>query len=95
MAKNVARAYMEITQDGTLKFAVAEYENLMELYDLLVNDAEVPEEWLYLNLKKRRIEMPIEVAEELVDAIEGDVKFYVVEEYPTWDRIEVERIPLL
>ena len=95
MAKNVARAYMEITQDGTLKFAVAEYGDLMELYNLLVNDAEVPEEWLYLNLKKRRIEMPIEVAEELVDAIEGDVKFYVVEEYPTWDRIEVERIPLL
>ncbi|NJE07029.1 radical SAM protein [Thermococcus sp. M39] len=94
MAKNVAKPYMEITEDGTLKFAIAEYEDLDELYNLLVEDAEIPEEWLYLNRKKRRIEMPIEVALELADAIEGDVGFYIVEEYPTWDRIEVERTPI-
>ncbi|WP_175059231.1 radical SAM protein [Thermococcus sp. 2319x1] len=94
MAKNVAKPYMEITEEGTLRFGIAEYDDLIELYNLLVNEAEVPEEWLYINTKKGRIEMPIEVAEELADAIEGDVKFYIVEEYPTWDRIEVERIPL-
>jgi len=94
MAKNVAKPYMEITEEGTLRFGIAEYEDLMELYSLLVNEAEVPEEWLYINVEKKRIEMPIEVAEELVDAIEGNVKFYIVEEYPTWDRIEVERMPL-
>lgn len=94
MAKNVAKPYMEITEEGTLRFGIAEYEDLMELYSLLVNEAEVPEEWLYINVEKKRIEMPIEVAEELADAIEGNVKFYIVEEYPTWDRIEVERMPL-
>ncbi|ALM76431.1 radical SAM protein [Thermococcus barophilus] len=94
MARNVAKPYMEITEDGTLKFAVAEYEDLDELYHLLVEEAEIPEEWLYLNREKGRIEMPIEVALELADAIEGDVKFYIVEEYPTWDRIEVERTPI-
>ncbi|AHF79438.1 radical SAM protein [Thermococcus paralvinellae] len=94
MARNVAKPYMEITEDGTLKFAIAEYEDLDELYNLLVEEADVPEEWLYLNRKKRRIEMPIEVALELADAIEGDVRFYILEEYPTWDRIEVERTPI-
>ena len=94
MAKNVAKPYMEITEEGTLRFGIAVYDDLMELYTLLVEEAGVPEEWLYINMEKGRIEMPIEVAEELADAIEGDVKFYIVEEYPTWDRIEVERIPL-
>jgi len=93
-AKNVAKPYMEITEDGTLRFGIAEYEDLDELYELLVNDAEVPPEWLYINREKGRIEMPEEVVLELAEAIEGDVRFFIVEEYPTFDRIEVERIPL-
>ncbi len=93
-AKNVAKPYMEITEDGTLRFGIAEYDDLDELYELLVEEAEVPEEWLYIHRKKGRIEMPEEVALELADAIEGDVRFFIVEEYPTFDRIEVERIPL-
>ncbi|WP_297092646.1 radical SAM protein [Thermococcus sp.] len=94
MAKNVAKPYMEITEDGTLRFGIAEYEDLDELYTLLVEEAEVPEEWLYVNRAKGRIEMPEEVAVELAEAIEGDVRFFIVEEYPTFDRLEVERIPL-
>ncbi len=94
MAGNVARPYMEITEDGTLRFGIAEYDDLDELYALLVEEAEVPAEWLYLNREKGRIEMPEEVAVELVEAIEGDVRFFIVEEYPTFDRLEVERVPL-
>ncbi|WP_297481296.1 radical SAM protein [Thermococcus sp.] len=94
MAKNVARPYMEVTEDGTLRFGIAEYGDLDELYDLLVNEAEVPAEWLHVNREKGRIEMPEEVAIELAEVIEGDVRFFIVEEYPTFDRIEVERIPL-
>ncbi|ANF22275.1 radical SAM protein [Thermococcus piezophilus] len=94
MARNVAKPYMEITEDGTLRFGIAEYEDLDELYTLLVEEAEVPEEWLYVNRERGRIEMPEEVALELAEAIEGDIRFFIVEEYPTWDRIEVERVPL-
>ncbi|WP_297497470.1 radical SAM protein [Thermococcus sp.] len=94
MARKVAKPYMEVTEDGTLRFGIAEYEDLDELYDLLVNEAEVPEEWLHINREKGRIEMPEEVAVELAEDIEGDVKFFVVEEYPTWEGIEVERVPL-
>ncbi|WP_457741693.1 radical SAM protein [Thermococcus sp.] len=93
-AKNVAKPYMEITEDGTLRFGIAEYDDLEDLYEFLVNEAEVPKEWLYINREKNRIEMPEEVALELAEAIEGDVKFFIIEEYPTFDRIEVERIPL-
>ena len=94
MAKNVARPYMEITEDGTLRFGIAEYDDLDELYALLVEEAEVPSEWLYINRAKGRIEMPEEVAVELAEAIEGDVRFFIVEEYPTFEGIEVERVPL-
>ncbi|WP_456396816.1 radical SAM protein [Thermococcus sp.] len=94
MAKNVAMPYMEITEDGTLRFGIAEYDDLDELYALLVEEAEVPAEWLYVNREKGRIEMPEEVAVELAGAIEGDVRFFIVEEYPTFDRLEVERVPL-
>jgi pyruvate formate-lyase activating enzyme-like uncharacterized protein len=38
--------------------------------------------------------MPAEVAVELAEAVEGDVRFFIVEEYPTFDRLEVERTPL-
>ncbi|WP_148882977.1 radical SAM protein [Thermococcus aciditolerans] len=94
MARNVARPYMEITEDGTLRFGIAKYDDLNELYALLVEEAEVPAEWLYINRERGRIEMPEEVAVELAEAVEGDVKFFIVEEYPTWDRLEVERVPL-
>jgi len=94
MARNVARPYMEITEDGTLRFGIAEYDDLDELYEFLVGEAKVPEGWLHINREKGRIEMPEEVALELAEAVEGDVRFFIVEEYPTFDRIEVERIPL-
>jgi len=94
MAKNVARPYMEITEDGTLVFGIAEYDDLEELYRVLTEEASVPRELVYINTDKKRLEMPVEVAKELSEAIEGDVKFFIVEEYPTWDRLEVEREPL-
>ncbi|NJE77310.1 radical SAM protein [Thermococcus sp. ES12] len=94
MARNVAKPYMEITEEGTLRFGIAEYDDLDELYMLLVEEAEVPPEWLYVNRERGRIEMPEEVAVELAEAIEGDVRFFIVEEYPTFDRLEVERVPL-
>ncbi len=94
MAGKAAKPYMETTEDGTLRFGIAEYGNLDELYGFLVEEAEVPAGWLFINREKGRIEMPEEVAVELAGAVEGDVKFFIVEEYPTWDRLEVERIPL-
>ncbi len=94
MARKVAKPYMEVTEEGTLRFGIAEYDDLDELYSFLVEEAEVPPEWLYINREKGRIEMPEEVAIELAEAVEGDVKFFIVEEYPTWDHLEVERVPL-
>ncbi len=93
-ARNIARPYMEVTEEGTLRFGIAEYKALDELYDFLVEEAGVPPEWLYINYERGRIEMPEEVALELAGAIEGDVRFFIVEEYPTFDRLEVERTPL-
>ncbi len=71
MARNVAKPYMEITEEGTLRFGIAEYDDLDELYEFLIEEVEVPREWLYVNREKGRIEMPEEVAVELADAIEG------------------------
>ncbi len=94
MARNVARPYMEVTEDGTLRFGIAEYDDLDGLYEFLVEEAGVPAKWLYINRERDRVEMPEEVAVELAEAVEGDVRFFIVEEYPTFDRLEVERTPL-
>lgn len=93
-AKNVAKPYQRITEDGTLRFGIAEYENIRKLYELLIEEAKVPEGFLHIDVEKNRIEMPEEVAIELAEAVEGNVRFFIVEEYPTWDRLEVERIPI-
>jgi len=41
MARNVARPYMEVTEDGTLRFGIAEYDDLDGLYEFLVEEAGV------------------------------------------------------
>ncbi|NPA47390.1 MAG: radical SAM protein, partial [Thermococci archaeon] len=94
MAENVARPYMDVTEDGTLIFGVAEYDEPEELYRFLAEDVGIPRDMIYLNVEKKRVEMPVDVAKELSNAVEGEVRFFVVEEYPTWDRLEVEREPL-
>lgn len=81
IAKNVARKFDEITEDGTLVYGVIEGElNLKELG--------VPEEmW---EMKEGRTETAWWILEEIAEELEG-VTCYIEERYPTYDGIVVER----
>jgi len=81
VAKNVAREFDEITEDGTLIYGVIEGEVYPEQLG-------IPEE-LY-EKKDGRIETAWWIAEELSKELE-EVECYIEERYPTYDGIVVER----
>jgi len=89
-ARNVARLYDVITDDGTLRKGIimASREDLPELRERF----DIEPGMMVWDSEKKRVETSPTVAAWLA----GRVPFpcFVVEEYPTVDRLEVEREPL-
>ncbi|MEL9998602.1 MAG: radical SAM protein [Thermoplasmata archaeon] len=88
-ARNVAKDYEIITKDGTILKGIIEYGNINDIYREIVDYYNVPENLVYRDIYKNRIEIAPWILDQLKEKIEG--KKYIVEEYPTWDRTEVER----
>jgi pyruvate formate-lyase activating enzyme-like uncharacterized protein len=88
-AKNVARPSDIITDDGTLLKGIIEARNRRKIIDILTGGFQVPQELIHADPEKRRVE----VAPWVLEEIAGDLPYdsYIVEEYPTADRLEVER----
>lgn len=91
-AKNVAKDYEIITKDGTLLKGIIESSNAKEIYNALKNEYGIPENLVYFDEYRKRIE----IAPWILERIKGDFKdkCFIVEEYPTWERTEVERSPV-
>jgi hypothetical protein len=96
-AKNVAKDYDIITIDGTLLKGVIEpekkdYGSLSAVRRQLIEDFDVPEDLIVIDREKKRIE----TAPWLLDGIAYRVPYdcFLTEEYPTVDRLEVERTPV-
>jgi len=96
-AKNIAKPYEIITDDGTLLKGVI-YPNtlsLEELYKILKRDYKLRDKHLFVNKGKNRIETSIQILEKLsIYLKKHGFDCFIVEEYPTADVLEVERIPL-
>lgn len=88
-AKNIARAGDIITKDGTLLKGVIEGDKLREISDCLISEFEVPKELIYIDRSKKRIEIAPWILEEISSFLPYNC--YIIEEYPTADRLEVER----
>ena len=89
-ARNVAKPYEFITEDGTFLIGIitAEKEEMKKIMkNFGINQAIM--EW---NDEKKRIETSPFILEEIAEEL--PYPCYIVEEYPTADRLEVERIPL-
>lgn len=88
-AKNVARPSDLITDDGTLLKGVVETRNRRKIVDTLTGKFQVPQELIHIDPEKKRVE----VAPWVLKDIAGELPYdsYLVEEYPTADRLEVER----
>ncbi len=95
-ANNIAKPYEVITEDGTLLFGIIEPSgdiNLEKLELLLKNRYRIRE--IYINSMKNRIETSIPIVRKLASKlIDRNIRCFIIEEYPTADRLEVERIPL-
>lgn len=91
-AKNIAGDWEIITPDGTLLKGIVEGKKLEEIREDLIIRFDIPERFLNLDYEKRRLEVAPWILEEI--ASEVDCPCFLVEEYPTADRLEVERDPL-
>jgi len=91
-AENVARPWDVVTDDGTLVKGIIEGDGLDDLLRDLAKHHRVPKKLMGLDAARRRIEIAPWVLEEIAPRL-GRPSF-VVEEYPTADGLEVERIRL-
>jgi len=89
-AENTAREMDIITEDGTILKGLLYADDIKEAISVL-KDYDVPDE-LFSDRGNGKLEVAPWVLEELANEL--PYKCYIIEEYPTADRLEVERTPL-
>jgi pyruvate formate-lyase activating enzyme-like uncharacterized protein len=95
MAKNVARRHEVVTKEGLLVKGIIQDLPLDELVPLrrcLMLKYGIPPEFIVIDRQKRRIELHWLVAKKLAK-LEPELKFALIEEYPTYDRLKTTLIP--
>lgn len=90
--KNVKKPHEILTEDGTLLKGVIETDSISATTAWLLNKYDIPGRLVWSDHEKDRLEIAPWVLEEI--AAELPYASYIVEEYPTADRLEVERTPL-
>lgn len=91
-AEHVAEDYDLVTEDGTILRGVIQTEDLAEATRILKEDYEVPDHLMFIDPERKRIETASWILEEICSEL--PFKCFIIEEYPTADRLEIERIPL-
>jgi hypothetical protein len=89
-----AKPYEEVTEEGLLlKGVVYSDEELVKLRLRLMREFQIPPHLIAVDPQKGRIETTREIARELAKYLRK-ARVYIVEEYPTADRLETEVVPL-
>lgn len=91
-ANHIAKPYDVVTDDGTMLKGIIYSDNLDAAASLLKDEYDVPDELIFLDRTRNRMEVASWVLEEIADKL--PFKCYIVEEYASADRLEVERMPL-
>ena len=91
-AENVAKPGDIITEEGILIRGIILADDPKELVDELRIKYDIPEDMIWFDIEKNRVEMALDILDEICEEI--DYECYGIEEYPTADRLEVERWPL-
>ena len=91
-AKHIAKKYDLITEDGTLIKGIVYADDLDSAMIVLTKEHKVPSSLLHADRERNRIEIASWILERIADSL--PYRCYVVEEYSTSDRMEVERTPL-
>ena len=96
-ANRTAKPYDVITKDGTfIKGTIySSNHSLKTLIVVLKKTYKVPSHLLFLDYEKNRVELAAWLLEKIAPKLsQYNYQCYLIEEYPTADRLEVERIPL-
>jgi pyruvate formate-lyase activating enzyme-like uncharacterized protein len=96
-AQNIAKEYEIITDEGTIIKGVVYKSDtdLDQLFILLKEKYNIQENFIFLDKEKSRIEIELCVLEKIAKKLKKNgYECFMIEEYPTADRLEVERIPL-
>jgi len=96
-AYHVARPYEVITEEGTLLKGIVESKDLTpaQLLVYLQNTYQIAPDNIHLNKDKNRVEMDVLLLNDIArKETTYQLSCYLIEEYPTADRLEVERTPL-
>jgi pyruvate formate-lyase activating enzyme-like uncharacterized protein len=96
-AKNIVKSFEVITDEGTILKGIINQEgfSLQKIKNILKKEFNVSESQIFLNNGKNRVELPIWIIEKIAkDLRKRGFNCFIIEEYPTADSLEVERIPL-
>jgi pyruvate formate-lyase activating enzyme-like uncharacterized protein len=96
-AKHIAKPYDVITKDGTLLKGTIYSASITYRYlsTLLQKTYNVPPHLLFIDTEKKRIELAAWLLQKIAPKLtKQGCRCFIVEEYPTADRLEVERTPL-
>jgi uncharacterized protein len=96
-AKNTAKDYEIITDDGTLLKGIVYPVNIsvIKLYQLIVQTYPIQQRHITINKTKNRVELGVWILEKIAKFLKQQGhQCFIVEEYPTADHLEVEKIPL-
>jgi len=95
-ALNVAKDYEEVTEEGLLiKGVIVAEGDLLNLMEELKRKFDIPSNLIAYDVEKNRIETTVEIVETLSEIYrKPGLRYYIVEEYPTSDRLETEVVPL-
>jgi len=91
-ARNVRMPHEILTRDGTFLKGIIETDDFAAVAANIMNKYDVPGKLIFNNNKMRRLEIAPWVLEEIANEL--DYPSFIIEEYPTADRLEVERTPL-
>ncbi|MCK4757992.1 MAG: 4Fe-4S cluster-binding domain-containing protein [Thermoplasmata archaeon] len=91
-AENLATPLEIITDDGTFIKGVVECDDAEEMTKKLADQYDIPDDLIRYDSEKDRVEMAAWILEEIAGELDGQC--FIVEEYPTADRLEVERQPV-
>ncbi len=96
-AKNVAKNSDIITDDGTILKGTINHpkKTTIQIKKFLMDQLKIEKKEVYVDEEKQRIEINPVVLEEISTILKTrGFKCFIVEEYPTADRLEVEKTPL-
>lgn len=91
-AENVAKPGDIITEEGILIRGIILADDPEGYVNVLKERYGIPDDMVWFDHEKNRVEIALDILDEICEDIEYEC--YGIEEYPTDDRLEVERWPL-